>query len=438
MEFQKIVNFIGTTSDNKDLPTFVTKKWIEVYDQSEENYNVNKEIRIKTSMLRSDLCDFSDAYIVVKGNITVIKKTFTADDIDAPNNTAANVAATNTANNNAFGDKKLVFKNNAPFINCISKINGVKIDNAEDLDVVIPMYNLLEYSKNYKKTTGSLWNYHRDEPSSTIGDSNITHSILNSKSFDYKASFIENGVPHDNLTKNDVKVVVPLKHLSNFWRQLDIPLINCEVELILTCFKNCVLIDKSTREANYDADPNVYEIDNPDYATFKITDVTLFVPVVSLSKENDIQLLEQLKNGFKISIKSNKYRSQMSIQLQNENLNFLIEPTFIKIKRLFVLSFPRNNNTDSRYSFSNYYVPKVKVNDFNVLIDGKSFFDLSVKNDEEAYEKIIDMINNIDDTTGNLLDYAYYKKHYRLIAIDLSKQTKLKNPQEINFIAKLL
>ena len=91
MEFQKIVNFIGTTSDNKDLPTFVTKKWIEVYDQSEGNCNVNKEIRIKKSMLRSDLCDFSDAYIAVKGDIAVTKKTFTADDIDAPNNKAANI-----------------------------------------------------------------------------------------------------------------------------------------------------------------------------------------------------------------------------------------------------------------------------------------------------------------------------------------------------------
>ena len=219
MEFQKIVNFIGTTSDNKDLPTFVTKKWIKVYDQSEGNYNVNKEIRIKTSMLRSDLCDFSDAYIVAKGNITITKKTFTADDIYAPNNTAANGNATNTANNNAFGNTKLVFKNNAPFINCISKINGVKIDNAEDLDVVMPMYNLLECIKNYRKTTGT-----------TIGDNNITHSILNSESFDYKANLMENGATHDNLKKNDVKIVVPLNYLSNFWRNLDIPLINCEVE----------------------------------------------------------------------------------------------------------------------------------------------------------------------------------------------------------------
>ena len=180
MEFQKIVNFLDTTFDNEDLPTFVTKKWIEDYDQSEGNYNVNKEIRIKKSMFRSDLCDFSDAYIVVKGNITVTKRTFAADDIDAPNNTAANVNATNTANNNAFGNKKLVLKNNAPFINCISKINGVKIDNADGSDVVMPMYNLLEYSKNYRETTGSLWNYYRDEPNGTIGDNNITHSILNS------------------------------------------------------------------------------------------------------------------------------------------------------------------------------------------------------------------------------------------------------------------
>ena len=232
---------------------------------------------------------------------------------------------------------------------------------------------------------------------------------------------MENGVTHDNLTKNDVKVVVPLKDFSNFWRHLDIPLINSEVELILTWFKNCVLIDKSTREANYGANPVVYEIDNPENATFKITDVKLFVTVVSLSKENDIQLIEQLKTGFKRAIKWNKYRSQMTIQPQNNNLNYLIDPTFTKVNRLFVLSFPRNN-TDSRYSISNYYVPKVKVNDFNVFIDGKSFFDLSVKNDEEAYEKIIDMSNNNDYTTSNLLDYAYFKKHYRLIAIDLSKQ----------------
>ena len=141
MEFQKIVNFLDTTFNNEDLRRFVAKKWVDVYDQSGGNYDVNKEIRITTSMLRSDLCDFNEAYVVVKGDTTV----------DAPNN--------------AKKEKKKkagAFKNNAPFINCISKINGIKIDNAEDLDVVMPMYNLLEYSKNYRKTTGSLWNYYRD------------------------------------------------------------------------------------------------------------------------------------------------------------------------------------------------------------------------------------------------------------------------------------
>ena len=106
----KIVNFLDTPSDNKDLPNFVTKKWIEVYDQSQGNYDVNKEVRIKTSMLRSDLCDFSDAYIVVKGNITVTKKIFTADNFDAPNNAVANANATNTANDNVFGKKSWFLK----------------------------------------------------------------------------------------------------------------------------------------------------------------------------------------------------------------------------------------------------------------------------------------------------------------------------------------
>ena len=299
MEFQKIVNFLDITSDNKDLPKFVTKKWIEVHDQSEGNDDVNKETTIKTSMLRSDLCDLSDAYIAVKGNIIVIKKRFTAADFVRPNNTNLNATNTNNANNNVFGEKKLVFKNNAPFINCILKINGIKIDNAEDLDVVTPMYNLLKYSKNYRKTTGSLWNYYRDEPNSSTNDNNNrTRSILNSDYFDYKGNFMENGLTQNNLIKNNVKIVIPLKHLSNFWRNLNIPLINCEVKLILTWFKNCVLIGKLTRDVEYNAEPRVSEINNPENAKFQITDTKLYVPVVSLSKENDTKLLEQLKSGF--------------------------------------------------------------------------------------------------------------------------------------------
>ena len=203
----------------------------------------------------------------------------------------------------------------------------------------MPTYNLLEYSENYKKTTGSLWNYYRDEPNSSTDNNNITHSILNSKSFDYKANFISS-VTNNNLTKNNVKIVIPLKHLSNFWKNLNIPLINCEVELILTWFKNFILINKSTRDVDYDVDPIVHKIDNPENATFQITDTKLYVPVVTLSKKNDIKLLEKLKSGFKRTRKWNKCRSQMTIQ-NNNNLNYLIDPTLTNVNRLFALSIER-------------------------------------------------------------------------------------------------
>ena len=128
----------------------------------------------------------------------------------------------------------------------------------------------------------------------------------------------------------------------------------------------------------------------------------------------------------------------MTVQPQNNNLNYLIDPTFTKVNRVFLFSFAWNVRGNHRDSFSYYYVPNVEIKDFIVLIDGKGFFDLPVKNEEEAYEKIIEMSNNNDYTTGNLLDFAYFKENYKLIAIDLSKQTKLKDPQQINFIGKLL
>ena len=131
----------------------------------------------------------------------------------------------------------------------------------------------------------------------------------------------------------------------------------------------------------------------------------------------------------------------MTIQPENSNLNYLIDLAFTKVNRLFVLSFERieenNVKKDHRYFFSHYYVLNAEIKDFSVLIRGKSFFDLPVKNEEDAYEKIIEMSRNNDYTTGNLLDFAYFKENYRLIAIDLSKQTKLKDPQQINFIGKL-
>ena len=189
-------------------------------------------------------------------------------------------------NNNAYG-KKLAFKNNTPFVSCISKINNTFIDNAEDLDVVMPMHNLLEYNKNYSKTTESFWSYYRDEPNSDANN-NINYSVKDSKSFDYKASIT--GKLEGNNTEKEVEVVVPLKHLSNFWRALNMPLINCEINLILTWSENCVLTSKATRDANLNAHPAVAAINNPTNATFKITDTKLYVPVVTLSTENDKRL----------------------------------------------------------------------------------------------------------------------------------------------------
>ena len=168
MKYQKITNLLGNILYK--VPGFIIKKWIEVHGQSgtgEDRYKSSKQIRFKTSMLRSDLCDYRDAYIVVTGVVTVLR-----------------------GNNDAY-DKKLAFKNNAPFISCISKINDTLIDNAEDLDLVMPMDNLLKYRQNYLKTSGSLWNYYRDEPNSGA-EGGVDHSIKNSKSFDYKANIQEN------------------------------------------------------------------------------------------------------------------------------------------------------------------------------------------------------------------------------------------------------
>ena len=416
MEFDKINNLLGP-AHNK-VPRFVTKKWIEVQSQSGSTYNTSKPIRFKTSMLRSRLCDYSDAYVWVKGTITVTDP-----------------------NNNANFDRRLTFKNSAPFNSCISKINSELVENTEDLDIVMSMYNLLEYSKNYEKTSGSLFNYYRDElKEHTISDGNntVNISVRKSKSFDYKAEIV-GSLTDGELEKRDITIAIPLKYLGNFWRSVDIPLISCEIALILSWYKECVLVGKALRNApNPQPNPPIAAIESPTSAKFEITDCKLHVPVVILSAENDNKLLEQLKSGFRRSIKWNKYMSQMSNQTKNKNLNYLIDHTFSNVNRLFVLSF---ENEDDRTSYYKYYVPSVEIKDYNVLIDVNAFFELPVKNLEETYEKIIQITDHGGYyTKGNLLDYKYFKEHYKLIATDLSKQIELENKdikQQINFIGNL-
>ena len=231
-----------------------------------------------------------------------------------------------------------------------------------------------------------MWYYHRDEPNNRPLNPSIDNNLLtinyndpitNSESFKYKSSITgktsganqesgKNTEQGNTETKKNLKIAVPLKHLSNFWRTLDMLLINCEVSLTLTWSGSFVLTDITTKTARAAQGDNPARpaINVPTNVTFQIADTKLHVPVVSLSTEND------KRTGFKRTIKWNNYRSEMTNQTKNNNLNYLIDPTFTKVNRLFVLSFENEND---RTSFSKYYVPNVQIKDFNVLIDWKKF-----------------------------------------------------------------
>ena len=210
---------LESTSDN--LSKFRTRNWVEINDESREDY-ANSDIRFKTTMLRSNLCDYTNSDILVKGTIAITGAGANAGERQADER-----------------DKGVIFKNCAPFTKCISRINNTGIDNAHDIDIVMPMYNLIEYSDNYLKTSGSLWLYYKDDPNDNSTDS---------ESFKSKVK-ITGKTPNNGNTK-DVEITVPLKYLSNFWRTFETPLINCEVNLILTWSKDCVIIN-STGEGKF-------------------------------------------------------------------------------------------------------------------------------------------------------------------------------------------
>ena len=302
MEYDKINNLL-LSEDNENemseqLSKFVTREYVRVNSLS-NTYNKNKSIRFKTPMLRSNLCDYSDAYISVKGTITVT----------AP-------GANNNANN--IRDKRnrpLILKNNASFVSCIIRINGELIEDADDLDIVIPMYNLLEYSKNYRKTIGSLYNYYRDELTNDDNDNFANINVVNSEAFKYKNKITGNtynvheaaqGYEVNKNGTQKIELAIPLKYLGNFWRALNIPLISCEVSFELKWNKNCVITSLVQRQV--DAGPPVVRDNAPTGATLSTTDCKLYIPVVTLSKDDEIKLLTNLKSGFKREIIWNKYR----------------------------------------------------------------------------------------------------------------------------------
>ena len=219
MEYDKINNLLDNDSEN--LSKFVTRECVRVNSLS-HTYNENKSIRFKTSMLRSDICNYADGYILVNGIITV----------------TANAGANNSTDKR---NRPLILRNNAPFVSCITKINNELIEDAEDSDVVMPMYNLLVYSKTHRKTIGSFYNYYRDELSNDDDDNNFNNvKVVNSNAFQYKNKIIGNTYNVDATAADydanengaqEVEIAIPLKYLGNFWRALNIPLISREVYL---------------------------------------------------------------------------------------------------------------------------------------------------------------------------------------------------------------
>ena len=232
-------------------------------------------------MLQSILCDYKDPYILVTGNITVL-------------NTVADSAAGNNAS------EKVIFKHN-----CISKINNTLVNNAKDIDIVMPLYNLIEYNS---KTFGSLQQYCEDIPAVNNNGNIVECNGANGNdSFDFKAKIT--GQTGKYGTK-EVKIIVPLKYLSNFWRTLEMPLIHWEINLILNWSTNCVIVYTN--------------VTNPG-AAFEITDTKLYIP--DTSTQDNAKLLQQLKSGFKKTINWNKDLSKPEFLAQNPNLNHLIEPS---------------------------------------------------------------------------------------------------------------
>ena len=223
METQKIVN-LSNGSGNENLK-FATKKWYVIDSESNNNYSHHNPINFLTKSIESSLCDYSDAYILVTGNITVTRT------ITAPAAAGGNPRRKQPLD----AATQVIFKNCAPFETCSTEIVGTLVDETDFINITMPMYNLIEYSDNYSDTSGSLWDFKRDE---IIDNENVTNNN-NAPSFKHKASLIGN--TETNKRKNGVKTAVPLKYLCNFWRSLEMPLTNCKVELSLKWIENCVL-----------------------------------------------------------------------------------------------------------------------------------------------------------------------------------------------------
>ena len=379
MENQKIINLLDKI--DTDSKHFATKKWYIINDENNTNYGVNKDtgadnpdtIKYDTRVLKPNLCDYAEAYILIDGTIR------------------AAAADANT---------RLALKNCAPFIKRNLEINDEHVDTAENLDITMPMYNLIEYSDNYQNSSATLYQYKRDEPPEDDAVVDITAD--NSSSLKYKISLV---------ARINEKVVVPLKYLSNFFRSLEMPLINCKIKLNLKCEKECVL---STDDGN---------------AIFIINDTKLYVPVVTLSKEDNKDFIEQQNKGFQRSIYWNEYKTKEINENADVNVFKYInlDPSFQGVNRLFVMAYNRANGQPTRNGQQKYYLPRTDLEKYNVIIDGRNFYDNPIESDIEKYRELKKvMIGKGEDyTTGSLVGFNYFDKDYKLVAVDLSKQKEL-------------
>ena len=276
------------------------------------------------------------------------------------------------------------------------------------------MYNLIEYSDNYQDSSATLYQYKRDEPPEANAINDLTTNT--SSSFKYKVELLGNPVlDDDNIAKRSVKVVVPLKYLSNFFRSLEMPLINCKIKLNLTWKKECVL---STDAGD---------------AVFIINYTKMYVPLVTLSKEDNKDFIEQQNKGFQRSIYWNEYKTkEINATVDNNNpansVRYInLDPSFQGVNRLFVMAYNSANGQPTRNEQIKYYLPRIDLNKYNVIIDGRNFYDNPIESDIEKYRELKKvMIGKGEDyTTGSLLDSNYFDKHYKLVAVDLSKQKEL-------------
>ena len=224
----------------------------------------------------------------------------------------------------------------------------------------MPKYNLIGHSDNYSKTSGSLWHYYRDEPYLNANGAIANFTVDNNNSPSFKIKTRIAGRTGNDGTKN-VKISMPLKYLSNFWRTLEMLLFNCEINVVLTWSNRCFIIE------------NLIAGQEP---TFTITGTKIYVPDVTLSTQDNAKLLEQLKSGFKRIINWNNYEPKVTVQEQSRYLDLLSNPSFQGVNRLFVSSFEKNGG---RTSHTNYYLSLVKIKDYNLVTDELNFFDQPVK-----------------------------------------------------------